>query len=196
VAAEFAQIAPLQKIAVLTRAVSRLSLAAALASVLPALGSDQTIRAEVQHALATPYSTDDLEIAAFKLKFDVRLTNRSAKLVSLPDPKTGDGETMRIAVLGVQSKQPDGRWTYLVQSSWYDTGTLKYESCTSLSSEGIAEIGNVASGLTLMKKQLAGLGGQSTLRLNVMIFCRQPDGKVLATSVATDAFDLRLPAQP
>jgi hypothetical protein len=97
---------------------------------------------------------------------------------------------------GLQSKQPDGTWTYLVRSSWYDTGTMKYETCTSLSSEGTAEIGNVASGLLLLKKQLAGLGGEPTVRLNLMIFCRQLDGKVLTTSVTTDAFGLRLPTQP
>jgi hypothetical protein len=171
---------------------SRLSLAAALAGLIPALGSDQTIRAEVQHALATPYSTEDPEVAAFRLKFDLRLTNRSAKLVDLPTSETRDGETTRIAVLGVQSKQPDGTWTYLVRSSWYDTGTMKYETCTSPSSEGTAEIGNVASGLLLLKKQLAGLGGEPTVRLNLMIFCRQLDGKVLTTSVTTDAFGIRL----
>jgi len=176
--------------------IGRLSLAVALASVFPALSSDRSIRAEVQHALANPYRTDDPEVAAYTLKFDLRLTSRSAKLVSLPGPEARDGETTRIVVMGMQSRQPDGRWTYLFQSSWYGTSTTKYESCTSLSPEKTAEIENVESGLTLMKKQLAGLGTEPNVRLNLWFFCRQPNGKVLTTSVTTDAFVLRLPAQP
>ena len=174
----------------------RLFIAAALAGELPALGSDQAIRAEVQHALATPYRTDDPEVAAFTLKFDVRLTSRSTTPVVLPILKTNEGETTRVSVLGAQSKQPEGTWTYLLRSSWYDTGTLKYESCISLSSTRTAEIKNVASGFVLLKKQLAGLGSEPTVRLNLWFFCQQPDGTVLIKSATTDAFVLRLPTQP
>jgi hypothetical protein len=58
------------------------------------------------------------------------------------------------------------------------------------------EIENVASGFMLLKKRLAGLGAEPTVRLNLWIFCRQPNGQVLVTSVTTDGFGLRLPAQP
>ncbi len=171
-------------------------LATALAAVLPTLGSDQIIRAEVQNARATPYSTDDPEVAAYGLKFDLRLTNRSAKLVSLPDSTTQDGETNGITVLSMQSKQPDGTWKYLFQSSLYGTRTTKYEPCTSHSPEKTTEIRNVASRLVLLKKQLTGLADEPIVRLNVMMSCRQSDGKVLSTLVTTDAFSFRLPAQP
>jgi hypothetical protein len=175
---------------------ARLSLAAVIGGVFPALSSDQTIRAEVQHARATPYSTGDPEVAGYQLKLDLRLTNRSAKLVSLPHPKTLGGETEWISVLGMESKKPDGTWTYLFHSSWYGARTTKYEPCTSLSPGRTTEIENVASGFVLLKTQLAGLGGEPTVRLNVMMFCRQPDGKVPTTSVTTNEFVLRLPAQP
>jgi hypothetical protein len=62
-------------------------------------------------------------------------------------------------------------------------------------SEGAAEIGNVESGLVLLKKQLAGLGREPTVRLNLRFFCWQSDGKMVDASATTDAFVLRLPAQ-
>jgi hypothetical protein len=96
-------------------------------------------------------------------------------------------------VLGVQAKQPDGSWTHVVQSSWYDAGSIKYELCTSLPPGGAAEFANLPSGLFLLNTQLAGLGNEPTVRFNLMIFCRQPDGGVLTTTVTTGGFSLRLP---
>ena len=172
---------------------SRILILAALSGAVPSLSSQQAVRVEVQHALATPYRADDPDVAAFKLKFDVRLTNRSGGPVDIPRSETGHGGTTRVAVLGVQAKRPDGRWTHVVQSSWYDVDTIKYESCTSLPPGGAAEFANLPSGLLLLNTQLAGLGNEPTVRFNLMIFCRQPDGKVLTTTVTTDGFDLRLP---
>jgi hypothetical protein len=156
----------------------------------------QPIRAEILHAQAIPYPTDDPDVAAFNLKFDVRLGNGSGGQVNIPRAETGDGGTTRVAVLGVQAKQRDGSWAQVVQSSWSDTGTIKYEPCTLLPPGRVAEFANLPSGLLLLKRQLAGLGNEPTVRLNLMIFCRQPDGKVVTKTVTTGGFDLRLPALP
>lgn len=164
-------------------------------AALPALGSDQKVRAEVQHARATSYRDDDPEVAAFTLKFDVRLTNRSAKSVRVPNSGTGNSNANRMTVLAMEAKQPDGTWAYLFQSTFYDTGAAKYDSCTPLSSSGIANIGNMETRLVLLKKQLAGLGKEPTVRLGLWFFCRQPDGQEPITSATTDAFTLRLPTQ-
>lgn len=166
---------------------------AALSGVGRGSSSDQPIRAEIQHVLAIPDRADDPDVAAFKLEIDVRLTNRSGGPVSLPKSESGDAAATRIAVLGVQTKQRDGRWAHLVQSSWYDAGTLKYESCRTLPPGGVAEFANLPSGLMLLKSQLAGLGNEPTVRIDLLIFCRQPDGKVVTTRALSDGFELRLP---
>jgi hypothetical protein len=175
---------------------SYLILTVALSGGGAGLNSAQPIRAEILQAQATPYRADDPDVAAFNLKFDVRLANGSGGSVNIPKAATGDGGTTRVAVLGVQAKQRDGIWAQVVQSSWYDTGSIKYEPCTLLPPGGAAEFANLPSGLLLLKSQLAGLGNEPTVRFNLMFLCRQPDGKVVTKTVTTGAFDLRLPALP
>ncbi len=170
---------------------NRLTFTVALAVVLPATGSDQAIHAEVQRALATPYSVGDPDVAGFKLRFDTRLTNRSTKPLDIPGSAKDDG-TVGIVVLGVQSKRPDETWRYVIQSSWIDAGNIKYEPCRAIRPGEAAGITGVASGLVLLKKQLADLGQEPTLRFNLTVFCQQTNGKVLATDVTTDPFTLRL----
>jgi hypothetical protein len=174
----------------------RVLILAALAGVVPGFGSDQSIQAQVERAATTPYRTDDPDVAGFKLTLDIRLTNRSGGPLDLPKAGTVSDGTTRIAVLGLEAKRPDGSWSHVVQSSWYDTGTIKYESCGSLPPGGTVEFSDSPSGLVLLKKQLAGLGSDPTVRFSLMVFCRQPDGKVVTKTVTTDGVDLRLPARP
>jgi len=175
---------------------SRVLILAALAGAVPGFGSDQPIQAQVEHATATPYDTDDPDLAGFKLKLEVRLTNRSE--VPLDLPKTGReiGGTTRVAVLNVEVKRPDGGWAYVVQSSWYDTGSIKYESCGSLPPGGVGEFSDLPSGFVILKRQLAGLGSGATVRFGLMILCREPGGKVVTKAVTTDGVELRLTARP
>src|SRR5947209_2568707 len=102
------------------------SLAVCFSGMFPTVAADETIRAEVQHPAANPVNAEDQDVAAFKVSFDLRMTNRSGKVLQLPRPKGGNGETTRIAVLGVQFRGSDGGWSSLVRSSWYDVGTTKY----------------------------------------------------------------------
>lgn len=159
------------------------------------LGSDQVVRADARRALAAPYRVDDPDVAAFRLSFDLLLTNRSDKDIDLPTSDLGNSEATRLTVLGVQSKQPGGAWTYLSQSSWYDTGGIRYLPCRPLPPGETRQIGNAVSGLLVLRNQLAKLGGEPTVRLNLLLFCRQPDGRVSTTSATTEAFGLRLPAE-
>jgi hypothetical protein len=170
----------------------RLTFAAALAVVLPATGSDPTIHAEVKRALATPYSVDDPDVAGFKLKFDTRLADLSTKLLDIPGFAKDDG-AVGVDVLGVQSKQPDETWRSVIQSLFVDAGNIKYEPCKSIRPGETIEITGVPSELLLLKTQLADLGQEPTLRFNLTLFCRQPNGKVLGTNVTLDPFRLRLP---
>jgi hypothetical protein len=174
---------------------SRILILAALPGLGSGLSSDQPALAEVQHALATPYRVDDPDVAGFNLKFDLQLTNQSEKVMQLPIFNAGEDDAVRYAVSGVQSKQPDGTWAYIVQSSWYGVGTIKYLPCKPLSPGRTEEIKGMGTGLVMLKKQLAALGGEPTVRLNLLFFCRQPDGQLAAASATTEAFPLRLPAQ-
>lgn len=174
-------------------ALSRCLMFAALPGLVMGFSSDQPVRAEVHHVLATPYGVDDPDIAAFTLKVDLRLTNRSERVIYLPISSSTEMKTL--SIIGVQSKQPDGTWAYITQSSWYDTGTTKYQPCGLLSSGRTEEIKGVADGLVVLKKQLQNLGSEPTLRLNLMFYCREPDGQVKFKWATTEAFPLRLPAQ-
>ena len=173
----------------------RVYLLAALVVVLPLSGSDENVRTEIQHAIATPYRPEDPELDGFKLKFDLKLTNRSTNPISVPGAPVGEGHTTRVAVLGVQWRQPDGSWADLVQSSWVDDGSIRYETCTSVPSEGRADIVDIASGLLLFKKQILLLGQEPVLRFNLIMFCRRSDATVITRSSTTDGFRIRLAAR-
>ena len=170
-------------------------LAAGLLGVALAPGS-QTTSAKIEHPVATPYHIDDPDMASFTLKFDIRLRNRSDKAVNFPKSESPGGRTTRVSIIAGQSKQSDGSWKYLFQSTWVDDGRTKYEPCTSLPPGAVVRIANVKGGLLLLKSQVADLGDEPTLRFDLWIFCRQPDEKVVITSVTSDPFILRLPAHP
>jgi hypothetical protein len=162
----------------------------------PATAAEETIRVDVERVLAKPVRSQNPDVAKYGLQFDLRLTNGSQKSVNVPALDTADGETTRIFLLDVQSKLPDGPWTNVIQSSWYGLGTEKYDLCKPLVPAATTEIGGLTSQLLLLKKQLASLGGASTVRFYVMMFCRQSDGKVVTTTLPTEGFSLRLPTPP
>jgi hypothetical protein len=153
-----------------------------------AASDDQMIRAEVQRKAVIPDQSDDPEVAAFAIKFDLRLTNRSTEFIQIPQFNPGAGDKTRVVVLGVETKQANGRWKPIVQSSWYDDGTIKYDSCLALSSGGTADLRNLSSEVLLLKRQLADFGERSVVRLNLMALCRLPDGNIWTQTVTTESF--------
>jgi hypothetical protein len=176
----------------------RLLFAAAFTHGFRADSADPGVRAEVRRAVLGPGAhQDDPDVAAFSLGFDLHLTNGSRKPVDLPmsRPGDGDGNSERVAILGVDSEGPDGVWVHLLQGSWYDNGTLTYEPCALLRPGMEGDIRGVKDGFVLLKKQLRGLGEEPTVRLQVTVFCRQPNGRLSAQDVTTDAFKVRLPAK-
>lgn len=158
--------------------------------------ADPSVRAEVRDAvLALDPAQDDHELASFRLNFDLHLTNASGRSLSVPGARPSSSSTVRAAILGVDSKAPDGAWVHLLQSSWYDNGSLNYEACAVLPSGAQGDIAGVHSGFTLLKKQLTGLSKENTLRLHVMFFCRKANGKVSAQATTTEEFRVRVPDQ-
>jgi len=155
----------------------------------------QDIRAEVQHALATPYTSSNREQVMYEMQFDVRLTNRSEESINIPKPEIGRRDATRIVVLGVDFKSSGGSWANVLMSSFMDAGTLKYDPCISLPPGGTAVIGD-APGVLIMTKDRAGdMGSEPILRFYLMSCCRRPDGKVVTKTVPTEPFSLHLPVQ-
>jgi hypothetical protein len=175
--------------------VGRVLILPALAGVVLGWSSDQPVQAEVQRVSATAYDTGDADLAGFKLNFGVQLTNRSGRYLSLPKSGTADDGITRVWVQSVQAKQPDGGWSSVVQSSWYDSGSVKYESCTALKTDSKAELTNLPSAFVILKSQAAKLGSKPMVRFNLWVFCREKDGKVVISSARTDEFGLPLTAQ-
>jgi hypothetical protein len=143
----------------------------------------------------TPLPTDDPDVAAFRLKFGVRLANKSKKAMYLPasaDDESGKGG---VTLLAAQAKKRDGTWRNLFQGSWYGAPDAKYQDCRVVPPGETGEIETVDSGLVLMREQLPGLGKEPTVRFDFMIVCRRPDGQRATVVLGTDEFSLELPAQ-
>lgn len=174
----------------------RLALAIALASGICATGADPAVRAEVRRpTLAPSAARGDPDVVAFNFSFDLHLTNESQRSFGLPTPSAGGG-SVRASVLGADVKGPGDTWTPLFQGSWYGNGNEKYEPCAPLRPGAQGDIRGVEDELTLLRKRLASLGREPTIRLQITIFCRQPSGRVLSRSVTTDQFPVRLPDVP
>lgn len=178
------------------RCLGRQCLTVCLVSTLMAAGAHTQIRAEVERATATAYDIGDPAVAAYKLDIDLRLTNQSIQAVELPVLNRKSRAATRFALMGAGVKGPDGSWASLFDASWYDVGTTKYDACTSISPDKEAAYRNEKSELILMKKQLAAVSDESTIRLTLMALCRGADGKVRTTTLNSDGFKLHLTGRP
>jgi hypothetical protein len=168
---------------------------------LPLTASDDNIRAEIQPVFVASTDLGDPDVVAFIVRFDLRLTNGSAEPIELPKPGS-DRNVTREFVLAIQSQAPDGSWKNVIQSSFYDTGTLKYDSCVSVPPSAGQQFTGLESRLTLLRKQLTDLGTHPIIRFNVMTFCKQQNGtsevslrggNVASKVVMTEPFSIRLP---
>lgn len=178
-------------------ALSSLSQRCVLVGLLVALfaaGSDSGIRAEVQRAKARVEETEDQEVVTLKLRLGLRLQNLSTKGAFLPKFQTrGSGSDIRM--LDAQAKQSDGKWAYLVRTGLYDTGATRHAPCTALSPGSAGSFGSIAVGVTLLRKQVNVLGDEPTMRVNLLLTCRKPEGAVVHTAIPIDELRIRLDPQ-
>ena len=92
-----------------------------------AFSADQLPDSYIRNVTATLAGPADVGIVHFKIHFDLQIANRSQAAINVPPtPKGTGGADVAATVLGVQSEQPDGSWKYVTQSSFYDTGAVKY----------------------------------------------------------------------
>lgn len=170
--------------------------AATLCAAGSSASSDPTVQAEVRLVSADVRRVDDPDVSAFTLRLGIRLTNRSRQPLALPATGKSLSGTTRIEVLGVQSRQPDGGWRRLFQSSLYDVGKTDYAPCALVSAGESVDFVNFTYPLLLPKTRLAELGSEPIVRLDLMFFCRQGDGTVISRAASTRDVRLSLPSGP
>jgi hypothetical protein len=166
-----------------------------LASSPKLFGDEKGVRAEISSSAITRARTDDPAVASFKLSLRIRLTNGSPRILFAPSLDADDKVT-QIAILGAELLQTDGQWKRLFSASWYDSGQIRYAPCSPLVPGRKIDLFNVDGGFVLLRKQLVGLSERSTIRVNIMTFCRQPDGKLLTKEVTSEGFEAQLGDRP
>jgi hypothetical protein len=179
-----------------------ISLTVVLFGSVPLLGSDPPIEAQVRHPVATLYPSEVQDRLVYAVKFDLRLTNRLDKPVSLPLPEKWDGETIGIAMEGIAMKLPFDMWKYiqaglvLMQPSLVGDGKHKFEGCTSLQPGETREIRGAGDEMDVMKNRVGEVGSEPTVRLDLVMLCLGTDLKLVGSRARTNEFILRLPAEP
>jgi len=171
-----------------------LVLALALGLSRHADGADSSLHAVVRQStvgLGTPQG--DPAAVTLKLGFDLHITNGSRRPLGLPLGRPGRAESIRVTIVGIDSQGPNATWAHLLQATFIDNGTLSYQPCTVLQPGSEGDVLDVRTGFLLLKKQLVGLGEEPTIRLSVMVTCRQPGGRIAAQEATSDAFRVRLP---
>ena len=158
-----------------------------------AIAADKEPDSRAQHAAAVLSELTNADFTVFEIQLDLQLTNRSEKAINVPTPPSDASRATTGIVLGVQSQQPDGSWKYLNQASFYGSETTKYANCSPLAPGATTEINGLARKLPLLKARAQELGGEPTLRLDIMILCRTLDDTVVNVSTTTAPFRLRLP---
>lgn len=175
---------------------NRVVLLAAIAGMTTGFCSDQRIHAVVSHASAVPYDVHDPDVSGFRVRFAVQLTNRSTYPVHIPVEKARKDVRMPMEMLGLEAKQPDGKWAWLLQSTLIDPEGTRYAACRELPPSAVGKVAGVEIQVALMNTQVAKFGPQPTLRLTLEMACRQKNAKTIAEGARTEEFVLRLPKKP
>lgn len=162
-------------------------------SMLNGVSPEKEVRIEVLRAKATIYAVGDPDVLGIKLEFAIRVTNVSTKAIELPKGRSRDRHRDQVSILGVEARRPDGSWAYVFRGSWYDAGNLDYSSCQVLHPGRSLEIHNLAGGFALPVTQLNSMGQVPTVRLYLMLFCRQADGHAASKVARTEELELLLP---
>jgi hypothetical protein len=130
--------------------------------------------------------------------FDARFTNQSKTPVDIPDLDASRGGVVGIELHGVESQQNDGSWRVVVPGGMlgWKIDTV-FADCKSLGPNETAEVKRVSRPFVVFKSNLKGLEGpRATLRLYLVLPCKQRDGKVISKTVRTDPFVLSIPPLP
>ena len=160
-----------------------------------ASAANNSVQVTVERPRLVVDRTGPPNLAGFTLVFDARFASQSDTPVEMPDRDGASVQTAGITQNGVESQQSDGSWRSLVNG-----GTLLWKGDTvfpdrkSLGAKETLELKGVSSRLVIYKSQLAELGVEPTLRLTLILSCKQRDGNVAVKSFVTSPFVLTMNA--
>jgi hypothetical protein len=157
--------------------------------------NDDAIRVEVERPrLVVDTTTQSPYLTGSRLSFDARFTNSGDAPVEIPD-RAATGRVAGIGQHGVESKQSDGSWKLVEDGGnlmW--RGDTIFPTCKSLNPKETIEVKGVSGPFVVFKSNLKGLAGATaTLRLDLVLPCKQRDGKLTLNSVKSDPFVLSVP---
>jgi hypothetical protein len=158
--------------------------------------TDDGLRVEVEQPRLVPDTALDPN-ARLNLVFDARFTNRGDAPVEVPD-RVWVGDVAGISTHGLDSQQSDGSWRTVEGGGdlMWKPDTV-FPRCKLLNTKETFEVKGVSGPFVVFKSNLKGLAGTTaTLRLHLLLPCKQRDGKPVLKTARTEPFVLSIPPQP
>jgi hypothetical protein len=168
-----------------------------VAAVIPTASeaTDDTLKAKAEQPRVVADETADI-LGRLKLVFDARFTNLGDAPVEIPDRISIRG-VAGISENGVDSQQSDGSWRTVNNGGdvmWI--GDIVFPLCKSLNPKETLVVKGVWGPLVDSESNLLSLSPRPTIRLYLVLPCKQRDGKVTSKTVRTDPFVVSIPPLP
>jgi len=168
-----------------------------VAAVIPTASgaTDDTLKVKAEQPRIVADGTADI-LGRLKLVFDARFTNLGDAPVEIPDRVSVVG-VAGIFENGVEAQQSDGSWRTLYNGGdvmWI--GNTVFPVCKSLNPKETLVVKGVWGPLVDSETNLRGLSPRATIRLYLVLACKQRDGKVTSKTVRTAPFVLSIPPLP
>lgn len=171
----------------------RLFVAVALISSASAATYDG-LRVEVERPRLVADKAQNPILAGLNLVFDTRFTNQGDVPVEIPDHVWAE-DVAGISIHGVDSQQSDGSWRSVERGGdlmW--KGDTVFPRCKLLNPKETLDVKGVSGPFVVFKSNLDGLSGtRATIRLRLLLPCKQRDGNLAVKTVRTDPFVLSIP---
>ena len=169
-----------------------------VAAVIPALSgvTDDALKVEVVRPRVVADKAQYSILARLKLMLDAQFTNLADAPVEIPDRASVVG-VAGIFENGVEAQQSDGSWRTMYSGGdvmWI--GDTVFPMCKSLNPKENLVVKGVWGPLVDSKSNLDRLGTRATVRLYLVLTCKQQDGKRVLKTVKTNPFVLSIPPPP
>ena len=156
--------------------------------------TDDALKVEVERPRLVADKAEYPILAGINLVFDARFTNEADTPVEIPDRADSAGGVVGIFENGVKSQQSDGSWrTEFSGGDLLWKGSTVFPDCKLLGPKETLNVKGVSGPLADSKSNLLRLGTKATIRLSLVLPCKQRDGNVVAKTVQTVPFVLSIP---
>lgn len=169
-----------------------------VAAVIPTVSGspDDTFKVEAEQPRIVGHDTEHSILGRLTLVFDARFTNLGDAPVEVPDRISIKG-VAGISENGVDSRQSDGSWKTVNHGGdlmWI--GDIVFPVCKVLNPKETLVVKGVWGPLVDSESNLRGLSPRATIRADLVLPCKQRDGKVVSKIVKTNPFVLSIPSLP